>query len=467
MIAPVILSGGYGTRLWPLSRSLHPKQFINLVNKETLFQNTIARLPKNVANPLVICNEEHRFLAAEQLRQIGRKTNGIILEPIGKNTAPAIALAALRLMSKNKDQIMLILSADHLIQNISAFHKSIKVAEELANLGKMVTFGIQPTKPETGYGYIEVNINNKMEHYDIKSFKEKPNITDAQKYINKGNYFWNSGMFMFQASQYLKELEKFEPKILAACKKSFNNDNKDLDFIRLNNDEFLKCLAKSVDYAVMEKTNKGVVIPLDAGWSDIGTWSSLWDAKIKDDNGNVSDGDIILKDVKNSYIHSTSRLVSAMGINDLIIVDTDDALLVADKKYSQNINHLVQKLKSLDRIESDIHRKVYRPWGYFDSVDSGKGFQVKRILVNPGAKLSLQKHQHRAEHWVVVKGVALITCGKKIFELCENQSTYISKGQIHRLENCKDTPLEIIEIQTGSYLGEDDIIRLDDFYERS
>ena len=466
MITPVILSGGSGTRLWPLSRKLHPKQFINLVNDTTLFQDTILRLPTNVADPLVICNEEHRFLAAEQLRQIDRESNGIILEPIGKNTAPAIALAALKFINNGKDPLLLVLSADHLIQNIDAFHKSIEVAEKLAENNKLVTFGIVPDKAETGYGYIKADIDNTADYYNIQSFTEKPNQEDAQKYLDSGNYLWNSGMFMFKASIYLQELEKFEPEILTSCKKSCQTEYKDKDFIRLNNDEFRQCPEQSVDYAVMEYTKDGVVVPLDANWSDIGSWGALWDAKNKDKNGNVSEGDVILDDVKNTYTYSSNRLVSVIGISDLIIVDTQDALLVADKKYSQNIKNIVNQLKKSNRSEADNHRKVFRPWGYYDSIDADNGFQVKRILVNPGAKLSLQKHGHRAEHWVVVKGVAKVTCGDKILLLKENQSTYIPKGTIHRLENQEEIPLEIIEIQTGDYLGEDDIIRLEDDYQR-
>jgi len=467
MIVPIILSGGSGTRLWPLSRKLHPKQFIDLVNDTTLFQDTILRLPKDTANPLIICNEEHRFLAAEQLRQIDKESNGIILEPIGRNTAPAIALAALKFINNGEDPLLLVLSADHLIKNIDAFHQSIEVAEKLAENDKLVTFGIVPDKAETGYGYIKASIDNTADYYKIQSFTEKPNEENAKKYLDSGNYLWNSGMFMFKASIYLQELEKFEPEILASCKKSCQTEYKDKDFIRLNNDEFYQCPEQSVDYAVMENTKDGVVVPLDANWSDIGSWDALWDAKNKDKNGNVSEGDVILDEVKNTYTYSSNRLVSVIGTSDLVIVDTQDALLVADKKYSQNIKNVVNQLKQDSRTEADNHRKVFRPWGYYDSIDADNGFQVKRILVNPGAKLSLQKHQHRAEHWVVVKGVAKVTCGDEIFSLNENQSTYIPKGEVHRLENTEETDLEIIEIQTGDYLGEDDIIRLEDDYQRN
>ena len=467
MIVPIILSGGSGTRLWPLSRKLHPKQFIDLVNDTTLFQDTILRLPKYVANPLIICNEEHRFLAAEQLRQINKESNGIILEPIGKNTAPAIALAALKFINNGEDPLLLVLSADHLIQNINTFHQSIKIAEKLAEKDKLVTFGIVPDKAETGYGYIKADINNTTDYYNIQSFTEKPNQEDAQKYLDSGNYLWNSGMFMFKASIYLQELEKFEPDILASCKKSCQTEYKDKDFIRLNKDEFYQCPEKSVDYAVMEHTEDAMVVPLDADWSDIGSWDALWDAKNKDQDGNVSEGDVILDEVKNTYAYSSNRLVSVIGVSDLVIIDTQDALLVADKKYSQNIKNIVNQLKQDSRPEADNHRKVFRPWGYYDSIDADNGFQVKRILVNPGAKLSLQKHEHRAEHWVVVKGVAKVTCGEKTFSLKENQSTYIPKGEVHRLENQEGIDLEIIEIQTGDYLGEDDIIRLEDDYQRN
>ena len=467
MIVPVILSGGSGTRLWPLSRKLHPKQFINLVNETTLFQDTILRLPKDVAEPLIICNEEHRFLAAEQLREIGKKTKGIILEPEGRNTAPAVALAALQFINKGEDPILLVLSADHLIKNIEAFHQSITIASELAENNKLITFGVVPDKAETGYGYIEANINNTDDYYSIKSFTEKPNQKNAKKYLDSVNYLWNSGMFMFKASVFLSELEKFEPEILSACKKSCTTKNIDSDFIRIDNDAFHQCPNESIDYAVMEHTKNGVVVPLDANWSDVGSWSSLWDIKTKDNNDNVSKGDVFLEDVKNTYTYSSNRLVSVIGVSNLVIVDTQDALLVADKQQTHNIKKIVARLNNDKRSEVDNHRKVFRPWGYYDLVDSGEGFQVKRIVVNSGAKLSLQKHKYRAEHWVVVKGVALVTCGDKIFELVENQSTYIPQGSLHRIENHQDIPLEIIEIQTGSYLGEDDIIRFEDDYQRN
>jgi mannose-1-phosphate guanylyltransferase len=466
MIVPVILSGGSGTRLWPMSRTLYPKQFLGLINETTLFQDTILRLPKNVTEPLIICNEEHRFIVAEQLRQISSKNKGIILEPIGKNTAPAIAIAAMNLLTTNDDPILLVLSADHLIHDIQEFHNSINIAEKIAEKGKLTTLGIVPTKAETAYGYIRVNNSIKNDFYNIESFTEKPPQEDAEKYLDSGNYYWNSGIFMFKASSYLIELEKHEPEIYSICKKSCINFHKDLDFIRLDIEQFIKCPEKSIDYAVMEKTKDSVVVPFNGNWSDVGSWEALWETKSKDANNNVVEGDVILTKVKNSYIHSSNRLVSVNDISDLVVIDTQDALLVSSMKNSQKVKQIVEKLKNDKRIETDNNRKIYRPWGYFDSIDYGKDFQVKRIFVNPGAKLSLQKHQMRSEHWVIVKGIAKITCGEKVFKLKENQSTYIPQGEIHRLENCEAEPLEIIEIQTGTYLGEDDIIRLEDDYKR-
>ena len=467
MIIPVILSGGSGTRLWPISRKLHPKQFISLTSEKTLFQETILRLPKNIADPIIVCNEEHRFLAAEQLRQINKKSNGIILEPFGRNTAPAVALAALNLIKNNNNCSLLVLSADHHIDDNKVFHSAIKEAKKHSDNGKLVTFGVLPKKPETGYGYIEANFSSTSTSYPIKSFKEKPDLKDAQLYCDSGNYFWNSGMFMFKVSTYLDELEEFEPEILSTCKKSLLTDYFDYDFIRLENDIFKKCPSKSLDYAVMEKTNNGVVIPLNCDWSDIGSWNSLWNFKSKDKNGNVKEGDIIFEEVQDTYALGSNRLITAIGVKDLVIVDTQDSLLVANKEYSQKISLIVDRLNEKNRNESSYHRKVYRPWGYYDSLDFGLGFQVKRLFINPGSKISLQKHKYRAEHWVVVKGIALITNGESIIELKENQSTFIPQGEIHRLENQKDTPLEIIEIQTGEYLGEDDITRFEDIYDRN
>ena len=468
MIVPVILAGGSGTRLWPLSRKLHPKQFIELIGETTLFQEAVLRLPKSIGDLLVICNEDHRFLAAEQLRQINRSATSIILEPVGKNTAPAIALAALKSIKDNENVILLVLSSDHLIQDVEKFHQAIESAKKQAEKNKLVTFGIVPNKVETRYGYIKGDIFQDEDYYNIDEFVEKPDFITAQKYVDSGKYFWNSGMFMFKASVYLDELEKYEPEILSTCKKSCQNEYRDLDFIRLNKEEFLSCPSQSIDYAVMERTKNAVMVSLDVAWNDVGSWSALWDSQPKDKNNNLVVGDVILNKVNNSYIHSASkRLVSAIGVSDLIIVDTEDAILVTSKDHVQYIKNIVEQIKDSNRPESDQHRVVFRPWGYYDSIDNGNGFQVKRIWVNPGAKLSLQKHGHRAEHWIVVKGKAQVTCGKKTFQLIENQSTYIPLGEVHRLENIGSIPLEIIEIQTGDYLGEDDIIRIEDEYDRS
>jgi mannose-1-phosphate guanylyltransferase len=466
MIIPIILSGGSGTRLWPLSRKLYPKQFINIVNETTLFQDTINRLPKEVSSPLIICNEEHRFIVAEQLRQIHSQNNGIILEPIGRNTAPAIAIGAMASLLKEDDPVILILSADHIIENKEQFSESVYTAEKIAKQGKIVALGIHPNKPETGYGYIKVKNSKKLSYQDIESFTEKPDFETAQSYLNSGNYLWNSGIFMFKASVYLNELKKFEPKIYKSCKESFQKTNNDLDFIRLDKKEFSKCPNKSIDYAIMEKTSLGVMVAFNGLWSDIGSWESIWNLKPKDLNNNVSIGDVSLTKVRNSYLHSTNRLMCISDIDDIVVIDTQDALLVTSKKSSQEIKHIVQKLQDANRNEAENHRKVFRPWGYYDSIDLGEGFQVKRIFVNPFSKLSLQKHSKRAEHWVIVKGVATITCGERNFKLNQNESTYIPKGEPHRLENSEKNPLEIIEIQTGTYFGEDDIIRIEDDYER-
>ena len=465
MIVPVILSGGVGSRLWPLSRKLYPKQFISLINETSAFQDSIIRLSKNFSDPLIICNEEHRFLVAEQLRSIKSKNSGIILEPEGRNTAPAVALAALKLSNDGDDPVLLVSYADHLIEDHKSFNQSIELAESLAQEGAIVTLGAKATRPETNYGYIEANKSIKKESYKIKSFTEKPNLKKSQEYLNSGNYFWNTGILICKASVYLKELEKYEPKILSACRKSLNESKKDLDFIRLNNDEFCKCPDKSIDYAVMEKTQNAAVVPLESDWRDVGSWESLWEAKEKDEDNNVTRGDVILTSVNDSYIHSSNRMITVSGLSDVVIIDTEDALLVSDKNNSQDLIKNIKKIKN--RKEFTNNRKVFRPWGYFDSIDRGINFQVKRIFVNPRSKISLQKHKHRAEHWVVVKGLALITCGEEVFELKENQSTYIPKGQTHRLENTTDLPLEIIEIQSGQYLGEDDIVRLEDDYKRN
>ena len=467
MIVPVILAGGSGTRLWPLSRKLHPKQFIELIGETTLFQEAVLRLPKSIGDLLVICNEEHRFLAAEQLCQINRPATSIILEPVGKNTAPAIALAALKSIKNNENVILLVLPADHLIQDVKKFHQAIEFAKKQAEQNKLVMFGITPNKVETRYGYIRVNTLQDENYFNIDKFVEKPDYETAQRYVGSGDYFWNSGMFMFKASVYLDELDKYEPEILSACRRSCQTEFHDLDFIRLNKDEFLRCPSQSIDYAVMEKTKDAVMVELDASWNDVGSWSALWDSQPKDVNNNLISGDVILNEVNNSYVHSASnRLVSAIGVSNLVIVDTQDAILVADKSQDQLVKNIVQKLQNSKRSECDHHRTVFRPWGHYDSIDIEDNFIVKRILVNPRSRLSLQKHQYRAEHWVVVKGHAKVTCDDKVFKLEENQSTYIPLGVVHRLENVGNIPLEVIEIQTGERLNEDDIIRLEDDYKR-
>jgi len=467
MIVPVVMAGGSGTRLWPMSRAMYPKQFINVVGNNTMLQDTFSRLENiETAPALVICNDEHRFLVAEQLREKGQKSN-IILEPVGRNTAPAIALAALKAVNNGDDPILLVLAADHVIQNVNAFENSISQAEIHAKTGKLVTFGIVARTPETGYGYIHRGKKLDDAGFKVSRFVEKPDKETAQNYIDTGEFFWNSGMFMFKASRYLEELKQHYPEILSACEKSFNSSSKDLDFIRIDLNDFKECPSESIDYAVMEKTDCAVVVPLDAGWSDIGSWSAIWDVSEKDKNGNRVLGDAITEDSRNCLVHSEDRLVSILGLEDVVVIDTKDTVLVADKNKVQNVKKIVEKLKSANRDEWKIHREVYRPWGKYDSIDMGERYQVKRITVKPGAKLSVQMHHHRAEHWVVVSGTASVTNGEKTFLVSENESTYIPIGTVHALENPGKVPLELIEVQTGSYLGEDDIVRLEDNYGRA
>lgn len=462
-ICAVIMAGGSGTRLWPLSRAAHPKQFLSLSGEKTMLQETVQRFEGlSISSSITICNEEHRFFVAEQLREID-SLGTIILEPTGKNTAPAIALAALQ--SLKEDPLLLVLSADHVIQDNTKFKKVVSSAIPLAESGKLVTFGITPQEAHTSYGYIKKGDAHGA-GFLVKKFTEKPSSDIAKKYVDSKNYFWNSGIFLFKASTYLNELKKFCPDIYDACKASFKRTETDLDFIRIDKDEFIKCPNDSIDYAVMEKTKDAVVVPMDAGWCDIGSWSSLWDISNKDKNGNATYGDVILHNTNNSYIRSDKRLITAIGINNLIIVDTNDALMVSNKNSSQDIKIISEKLKADNRSEWELQREVHRPWGKFDSVDSGEGYQVKRISVNPGAKLSLQLHHHRSEHWVVVSGRAKVINGKKTFFLNKNESTYIPVGAIHSLENPGKNILELIEVQSGSYLGEDDIVRFEDKYGR-
>ena len=463
---PVIISGGTGTRLWPLSRKNKPKQFLSLFGESSLFQNTLIRLGglDDVENPLIVCNTEHRFMVAEQLQTIEMSAREIILEPCARNTAPAIALAAIKALENGDDPLLLVLAADHLIQNVTAFHHAIEQAKQLAEQGKLVTFGIQPQSAHTGYGYIEAV--KKDQPSDVKRFIEKPDQKTAETYLAAGNFFWNSGMFLFKASSYINELQQYHPEMVVACKKAIEKSITDLDFIRADSDAFEQCPSDSIDYAVMEKTTKAMVVPLDAGWSDVGSWSSLWEAFPQDENNNVLVGDVIIDSVTNSYIHSENRLVTVLGLDDVVVVETHDAVMVAHKDQAQNVKNIVETLSNQNRKEVHTHRKWYRPWGSYDSVDYGKRFQVKRITVNPGASLSLQMHYHRAEHWVVVSGTAEVTRDDEVMLLGENESTFIPLGSVHRLRNPGRVPLEIVEVQSGSYLEEDDIIRLQDSYNR-
>ncbi|WP_448679745.1 mannose-1-phosphate guanylyltransferase/mannose-6-phosphate isomerase [Pseudomonas nicosulfuronedens] len=469
MIIPVIMAGGSGSRLWPLSRQLNPKQFLRLADDRlSMLQATIERLRGlEIAQPILICNEQHRFLAAEQLRQSGMDSSRILLEPIGRNTAPAIALAALQIVQEKGDAIMLVLAADHLIKDISAFHSGIHTALQLADAGKLVTFGIVPKQAETGYGYIEKGDALPDGSYTVRRFVEKPNIETARNYVRSGNYCWNSGMFMFRANRYLEELGRFQPTILAACKSALDGAKEDLHFIRVDHDAFVSCPEDSIDYAVMEKTADAVMVPLDAGWSDIGSWSAVWEVSAKDSHGNVLSGDVMEQSTHGTYIHADSRLVATVGVENLVIVETKDAVLVAHRDKVQEVKNLVERIKHENRTEHINHREVYRPWGVYDSIDNGQRYQVKRITVQPGAKLSVQMHHHRAEHWIVVSGTAKVTNGDQTYLVTENQSTYIPIGQVHALENPGVIPLDLIEVQSGTYLGEDDIVRYEDKYGRT
>lgn len=471
-IIPVIMCGGSGTRLWPLSRSQFPKQFLPLVNDTSMLQDTLARLPSQHQAPVFICNEDHRFLVAEQVKQTSNTKATILLEPKGRNTAPAVALAALHALNENKDALLLVLAADHVIKETEKFHEAVNVATVAATQGKLVTFGIVPTHAETGYGYIQKgskqqNSQKGSETYQVAKFVEKPDIDTAQAYLDSGDYLWNSGMFLFKASRYIEELEKFRPDILSACRASMAKVEKDLDFTRPERESFLQCADESIDYAVMEKTEDAIVVPLDAGWSDVGSYSALWEVCQQDAQHNVIKGDVIAHDTSNSYLHSQNKLIATLGVDNLVVIDTPDAVLIANKDKVQNVKEIVNELKAQQRSESTLHREVYRPWGKYDSIDTGERFQVKRITVNPGAKLSVQMHHHRAEHWIIVSGTAKITLGEKTFLLSENQSTHIPIGVVHALENPGKLPLEMIEVQSGSYLGEDDIVRFEDRYGRA
>lgn len=469
-ITPIILSGGNGSRLWPQSRALYPKQFLALVNEKTMLQNTLERVSDSslYSAPVVVANEEHRFIVAEQSRDAGVELNNIILEPVARNTAPAVAVAALdalETMGAEEDALLLVLAADHVIENLRAFENAVLLAKQSALESKLVTFGIIPDQPETGYGYIKAKGKSGVQL--VEKFVEKPDKITAEGYVASGDYYWNSGMFLFSARQYLNELQALQPVMHKSCVNAYQSAVKDRDFIRLDKGSFDECPDNSIDYAVMEKTSSAVVVPMDAGWCDVGSWSALWMLGKKDENNNTIQGDVILNDVKNCYIHSEKSLIAVVGVQDLVITESDDALLIAHKDCVQDVKKVVERLKESNRPETQMHRKVYRPWGFYDSVDTGQRFQVKRITVNAGEKLSVQKHHHRAEHWVVVSGTAKVTLGNKELLVTENQSTYIPVGEVHALENPGKIPLQLIEVQTGSYLGEDDIVRFDDLYGRT
>jgi mannose-1-phosphate guanylyltransferase/mannose-6-phosphate isomerase len=465
IIQPVILSGGSGTRLWPLSRESYPKQFLPLAGDLTMLQATWQRIaPIASRGPLVIANEEHRFVAAEQLQQVGAAPAAIILEPIGRNTAPAIAVAALEATRDGADALLLVLPSDHVITDEAAFRSAVQAAASAAEAGKLVTFGIVPTGPETGYGYIKAADGEGLRA--VERFVEKPDLDTATGYVASGQYYWNSGMFLFKASRYLQELERFQPAMLAGSRTAWQQSRRDTDFTRLDKEAFTAVPSDSIDYAVMEKTADAVVIPLDAGWNDVGSWTALRDVSQQDGDGNAHQGDVIAIDCRNTYAYG-QRLVAMVGLDDVIVVETDDAVLVGKADRMQEVKTVVSQLKADGRSEAAWHRKVYRPWGAYDSIDNGERFQVKRITVKPGGTLSLQMHHHRAEHWIVVSGTAEVTRGDEVILLSENQSTYIPLGVTHRLRNPGKLPLELIEVQSGSYLGEDDIVRFEDTYGRS
>jgi mannose-1-phosphate guanylyltransferase/mannose-6-phosphate isomerase len=479
MIVPVILSGGAGTRLWPLSRENQPKQFLALAGQQTMLQETARRLDgfsgddEGLGAPIIVCNAEHRFMAAEQMRGIGISNARILLEPVGRNTAPALTLAALTALAGGADPVLLVMPADHVIVDRDAFQKAAAVGLAAAREGSLVTFGIVPESPETGYGYIRTGVCRDDGTLKLAAFAEKPNLERAREYVASGEYLWNSGLFMMRAGVWLEALNLLNPAMSEACRRSTDLAERDADFIRVDPGTFSSCPSDSIDYAVMEKLAdrpelgvEGVVVPLSAGWSDVGAWDALWEVMNKDDQGNAVQGDTIQEGCTNSLLYGQDRLVAGVGLENIIVVETPDAVLVVDKSRTQDVKQVVTRLKAEGRDLACSHRKIFRPWGWYDSLDSDDRFQVKRIVVKPGAKLSLQMHHHRAEHWVVVKGTAEVTNGDRTFLLSENESTYIPLGHVHRLANPGKVPLEIVEVQSGSYLGEDDIVRFEDSYGR-
>ncbi|MCR9684651.1 mannose-1-phosphate guanylyltransferase/mannose-6-phosphate isomerase [Vibrio antiquarius] len=464
MLLPVIMAGGSGSRLWPLSRSLYPKQFISLTSEKSMLQETIVRLSGlEHQSPLFICNEAHRFIVAEQLRKQNIQHGGIILEPVGRNTAPAIALAALHAVKNGEDPLLLVLAADHVIQDSLAFSDAVRTAIPSAEQGMLVTFGIIPTAPETGYGYIKHGDAIEESVFRVAQFVEKPDLDTAEQYLASGEYYWNSGMFLFKASRYLEELKEHHPNMLEACESAMKGSRQDLDFIRLAEEAFFLCPDDSIDYAVMEKTHDALVVPMDAGWSDVGSFSALWEVSAKDDLGNVAVGDVLTDQTSDSYIYAQNKLVSTVGVDNLVVIETKDAVLVANKDKVQDVKNIVNQLKAQNRSECEQHREVYRPWGSHDEIAKGERFHVKHLRVKPGEKTALQMHHHRAEHWVVVQGTAKVTNGEKSYLVSENQSTYIPLGSAHRIENPGKVDLHLIEVRSGNYLEEDDIVRLEEY----
>ena len=467
-LIPVVISGGVGSRLWPVSRALLPKQYIEIPGMVgSLFQNTLERVKglDGVAEPIVVCSEEHRFVVAEQLRQIDVGAQ-LLLEPYGRNTAPAIALAAMEAMALGEDPLLLVLPADHLIEDTASLHRAIGIARSLATSSRLVTFGIPPRSPETGYGYLQQGDEIAGGGVDVVKFVEKPDLATAQRYVDEGGYLWNSGMFLFRASVFLKQLKIHATDIHETCTATHAALERETDFARIPDAEFHRCRSDSIDYAVMEKAGGVAAVPLNAGWNDLGAWDALWSVQVKDGDDNVVSGDVLTEEVYGSYIQSESRLVAAVGVRDAIIIETPDAVLVANREDAQGVKKIVDQLQALGRSERLAHRRERRPWGSFESLASGQGFQVKRIVVNPRSSLSLQSHQHRAEHWVMLTGVGRVECDEKVIDLQPNESTFIPKGSKHRLSNLGDAPIELIEVQVGDYLGEDDIERYEDNYGR-